>query len=346
MLAGGAVHRAVLPLLGRVGHACRPHRQGGHRALGQDRRDRHHGARRAGASGAAACRCCSRRSSASARTRPSSGRSSTRCCRSTCASDELVAGNALIEAGTFLAILLGTILGGSIVLARQRRARRRRASASSAARARLAGRAAHSAGAAVAGGRPAAAPPASRHGRGRAATSRSRPQLLLPILAISWFWLFGATVVSGLPVFAKDVLFANEQVVTLMLALFAVGVGAGSIARRAAAARRGQRAATSHRRRRDGALRDRSASAPARARRRRRSSPASRRSCAARKLAHPRRPRRPRDGRRPLHRAALRPAAARERAGHRARVIAANNIINAVAMTAGALGAGALCPRR
>jgi MFS family permease len=30
--------------------------------------------------------------------------------------DELVAGNALIEAGTFLAILLGTILGGSVVL--------------------------------------------------------------------------------------------------------------------------------------------------------------------------------------------------------------------------------------
>ena len=35
--------------------------------------------------------------------------------------------------------------------------------------------------------------------------------------------------VSGLPVFAKDVLFANEHVVTLMLALFAVGVGAGSM---------------------------------------------------------------------------------------------------------------------
>src|SRR5258705_2199185 len=30
--------------------------------------------------------------------------------------EELVAGNALIEAGTFLAILLGTILGGSVVL--------------------------------------------------------------------------------------------------------------------------------------------------------------------------------------------------------------------------------------
>ena len=30
--------------------------------------------------------------------------------------DELVAGNALIEAGTFLSILLGTIIGGSVVL--------------------------------------------------------------------------------------------------------------------------------------------------------------------------------------------------------------------------------------
>jgi hypothetical protein len=57
----------------------------------------------------------------------------------------------------------------------------------------------------------------------------SQPKLLLPVLAVSWFWLFGATVVSGLPVLAKDVLFANEQVVTLMLALFAIGVGGGSL---------------------------------------------------------------------------------------------------------------------
>jgi len=56
-----------------------------------------------------------------------------------------------------------------------------------------------------------------------------RPSALLPILALSWFWLFGATVVSGLPVLAKDVLFADEHVVTLMLALFAVGVGLGSM---------------------------------------------------------------------------------------------------------------------
>ena len=44
-----------------------------------------------------------------------------------------------------------------------------------------------------------------------------------------WFWLFGLVILAGLPVFAKDVLFANEGVVTLMLALFAMGVGGGSI---------------------------------------------------------------------------------------------------------------------
>src|SRR6185503_14044937 len=59
--------------------------------------------------------------------------------------------------------------------------------------------------------------------------STRRPALWLPILAISWFWLFGATVVSGLPLLVKNVLFANEQVVTLTLALFAIGVGVGSV---------------------------------------------------------------------------------------------------------------------
>ncbi len=141
--------------------------------------------------------------------------------------DELVAGNALIEAGTFLAILLGTIVGGSFVLM-----------ASGPAIV-----AAFGIGGAVAGWLasrqiPAALPDSeNRTARPhlfhdsiavmRHATSR--PALLLPILAISWFWLFGFVVVSGLPVLAKDVLVANEQVVTLMLALFAIGVGAGSM---------------------------------------------------------------------------------------------------------------------
>ena len=141
--------------------------------------------------------------------------------------EELVAGNALIEAGTFLAILLGTILGGSVVLV--------------------------SNGALIVGGlgvvaamtgwiasrQIPAAPPSAGTERLRprflhdtvavVGYVTSRPALLMPILAASWFWLFGLVVLSGLAPFAKDVLFANEQVVTMMLALFAVGVGIGSI---------------------------------------------------------------------------------------------------------------------
>ena len=143
--------------------------------------------------------------------------------------DELVAGNALIEAGTFLAILLGTILGGSVVLLangaldRGRLRRRQRARG-------MARRASDPAGAVRRLAVDAPRPRLLRDtiavvGHVDVATGR----LLLPILAVSWFWLFGATVVSGLPSFAKDVLFANEQVVTMMLALFAVGVGVGSM---------------------------------------------------------------------------------------------------------------------
>jgi acyl-[acyl-carrier-protein]-phospholipid O-acyltransferase/long-chain-fatty-acid--[acyl-carrier-protein] ligase len=141
--------------------------------------------------------------------------------------DELVAGNALIEAGTFLAILLGTIAGGSIVLLDNGAAVVAVCGVGCALGGWLAARQIP----------PALPDPANAGNRPRLlhdsiAVMRhatSRAELLLPIVAISWFWLFGATVVSGLPVLAKDVLFANERVVTLMLALFAIGVGVGSM---------------------------------------------------------------------------------------------------------------------
>jgi acyl-[acyl-carrier-protein]-phospholipid O-acyltransferase / long-chain-fatty-acid--[acyl-carrier-protein] ligase len=141
--------------------------------------------------------------------------------------EELVAGNALIEAGTFLAILFGTILGGAIALVEN-----------GAIFVGICGLVAAASGWLAARQIPAAppsfdgAPPRIRLLHDTIDVVRhvaSRPNLLLPILATSWFWLFGLIVVSGLPVFAKDVLFANEQVVTMMLALFAVGVGLGSI---------------------------------------------------------------------------------------------------------------------
>jgi len=143
------------------------------------------------------------------------------------AATELVAGNALIEAGTFLAILIGTILGSSVVLI-----------ANGALFVGAIGVAAACAGWFAARLIPAAPPvagemkPAPRLLQDTldiVGYALARRELLLPMLAISWFWLVGATFVSGLPVFAKDLLFADEHVVTLMLAIFAIGIGIGSL---------------------------------------------------------------------------------------------------------------------
>jgi acyl-[acyl-carrier-protein]-phospholipid O-acyltransferase/long-chain-fatty-acid--[acyl-carrier-protein] ligase len=140
--------------------------------------------------------------------------------------DELVAGNALIEAGTFLAILLGTILGGSVVLLAKGALIVGGCGVASALLGWLAARQIPPAPSSAAD---APRPRLLHDTIAVVGHVTARPTLLLPILAVSWFWLFGATVVSGLPAFAKDVLFANEQVVTMMLALFAVGVGLGSM---------------------------------------------------------------------------------------------------------------------
>jgi 1-acyl-sn-glycerol-3-phosphate acyltransferase len=48
------------------------------------------------------------------------------------------------------------------------------------------------------------------------------------ILGISWFWFFGAALLSILPVLTKDVLRGNENVVTLFLATFTVGIAVGA----------------------------------------------------------------------------------------------------------------------
>lgn len=49
------------------------------------------------------------------------------------------------------------------------------------------------------------------------------------ILAISWFWLIGATILFQLPNFIRYVLHADPSVVTLFLALFSIGIAIGSI---------------------------------------------------------------------------------------------------------------------
>ncbi len=50
----------------------------------------------------------------------------------------------------------------------------------------------------------------------------------MSILAISWFWFMGATYLTQFPAFAREHLFADSTVVSLLLALFSIGIATGS----------------------------------------------------------------------------------------------------------------------
>jgi len=49
------------------------------------------------------------------------------------------------------------------------------------------------------------------------------------MLGISWMWFFGAVFLSQFPSFAKEVLHGNEQVASLLLVVFSVGIATGSL---------------------------------------------------------------------------------------------------------------------
>jgi hypothetical protein len=53
--------------------------------------------------------------------------------------------------------------------------------------------------------------------------------VFLSILGISWFWLYGAMLVTQFPNLVRNVLHGDEQVVTLLLVVFSIGIGAGSL---------------------------------------------------------------------------------------------------------------------
>ncbi|MEO6281368.1 MFS transporter [Roseateles sp.] len=49
------------------------------------------------------------------------------------------------------------------------------------------------------------------------------------LLGISWMWFFGAVFLSNFPAFAKEVLHGSPQVASLLLAVFSIGIGIGSL---------------------------------------------------------------------------------------------------------------------
>ncbi len=58
---------------------------------------------------------------------------------------------------------------------------------------------------------------------------RSQPSLWLGIVAISWFWFYGVTLLAQFPNLAKNVLHGDESVFILLLSVFSLGIGLGSL---------------------------------------------------------------------------------------------------------------------
>src|SRR5438105_7653193 len=138
--------------------------------------------------------------------------------------DEVLGGTGLVEAGTYIAILGGTILAG-ILAARPEIAAA--ATIGIAALGFLAGRQV-----------PPAPPAAERipfnwhiiHASIElvSATLHIR-RLFLAILSISFFWTIGAVLIIIFPPLVKNVLGANEQVASLFIGIFSVGIAIGSV---------------------------------------------------------------------------------------------------------------------
>jgi 1-acyl-sn-glycerol-3-phosphate acyltransferase len=142
--------------------------------------------------------------------------------------DELVGGNGVIEMGTFVGILLGEVMGavlaghgawgvhlvagGTLLVAALGLANSWRIPAS-----------------------PAPAPDLviSRNPIAESLRnlrySRQNRTVFLSMLGNSWFWFYGALLLSQFPLYAKDYLHGDHSVFVLLLTIFSLGIGAGSL---------------------------------------------------------------------------------------------------------------------
>jgi len=140
---------------------------------------------------------------------------------------ELVGGNGLVEMGTFVAILAGTLVAGVLIALD-------RGIVWVAALILVTGVLGFLASLAI----PKVARAAEslsfewnpfRETWSNLQFARRNRTVFLSLLGISWFWFYGAMFLSQFPTYSKAVLGGNEHVVTLLLALFSIGVAAGSL---------------------------------------------------------------------------------------------------------------------
>ncbi|MDQ8936748.1 MFS transporter [Acinetobacter rudis] len=59
--------------------------------------------------------------------------------------------------------------------------------------------------------------------------AKSLPTVFLVLLGNSWYWFYGATFLTQIPLLAKQYLHGSENVASLLLMLFSVGIGIGSL---------------------------------------------------------------------------------------------------------------------
>lgn len=140
--------------------------------------------------------------------------------------DELISGNALIELGTFVTILLGTLFGGFLVLDD---IGRHILAITVVALAVIA--------LGCAFFMPSAPGDESitfdwnvpRQTMKLLGYAREREDVFWSVIGASWFWFLGAAIIAQLPVFTRDVLLANDAVANAFIGLFTIGIGAGSL---------------------------------------------------------------------------------------------------------------------
>ncbi len=141
--------------------------------------------------------------------------------------NELVEGNALVQMGTFAAILTGTMLGGLLIGGDAGRQNVSIAVIVIAVLGYLSSRAIPLT--------PAADAKLKINWNVFSETIKNirflthNRTVFLSVLGISWFWFLGASYLVQLPAFTKTALGGNEQVVTLLLTLFTLGIGVGSL---------------------------------------------------------------------------------------------------------------------
>ncbi len=141
--------------------------------------------------------------------------------------DELVGGNGVLEMGSFLAILLGQILGAWLASQQTNEGLISVTIVSLAILGYWTSQDVPSS--------PAGAPTLKINWNLITETFNNlkfiwqHQSLWLAIVAISWFWFIGATLLAQFPSFSKNVLNGNEGVFILLLSVFSLGIGIGSL---------------------------------------------------------------------------------------------------------------------